>query len=113
MCYGSAEGVRLGDYKTDAECEALLRQEVGEFWGRMDPCVADTVPISVQASILELGYNVGTAAACRSTMVRKANAGDYAGACAELDRWVNAGGRRIRGLVNRRNASQVMCVRDL
>ncbi|WP_407674077.1 glycoside hydrolase family protein [Paracoccus beibuensis] len=29
--YGSTAGVRPGDYKTDAECEALLRQEVGEF----------------------------------------------------------------------------------
>lgn len=113
ICYGSTAGVKMGDYKTDAECEALLKREVGEFWARMDPCVDDAVPVSVQASILELGYNVGTAAACKSTMVRKANAGAYREACAELDRWVKASGRTLKGLVNRRNASQEMCVRDL
>lgn len=113
ICYGSTAGVKIGDYKTDAECEALLRAEVGEFYARVDPCVSDDVPVSVQASILEMAYNVGTGAACRSTMVRLANAGDYRAACAELDKWVRAQGRTVRGLVNRRNASQVMCERDL
>jgi GH24 family phage-related lysozyme (muramidase) len=113
ICYGSTAGVKMGDYKTDAECEALLKREVGEFWARMDPCVDDAVPVSVQASILELGYNVGTSAACKSTMVKKANVGAYHEACAELDRWVRASGRVLKGLVNRRNASQEMCVRDL
>lgn len=113
ICYGSTAGVKKGDYKTDAECELLLKQEVGEFWNRMDKCINDDVPVSVQASLLELGYNVGTHAACNSTMVKKANAGDYKGACEQLDRWVRAGGRKLKGLVNRRNASQVMCERDL
>lgn len=113
ICYGSTKGVKRGDYKTDAECEALLKEEVGAFYARMDPCMDDAVPVSVQASLLELGYNVGTAAACKSTIVRKANAGAYWEACAELDRWVKASGRTLKGLVNRRNASQEMCVRDL
>jgi lysozyme len=113
ICYGSTAGVKMGDRKTDAQCLALLRQEVGEFWDRVDPCVNDDVPVSVQASILELSYNVGTAAGCRSTIVRKANAGDYRGACAELDKWVRAQGRVIKGLVNRRNASEAMCLKDV
>jgi GH24 family phage-related lysozyme (muramidase) len=113
ICYGSTKGVRLGDHKTDAECLDLLRREVGEFWAKVDPCVDDDVPVSVQASILELAYNVGPGAACKGTIVRRANAGDFAGACAELDKWTKALGRTVKGLVNRRNASQVMCVRDL
>lgn len=113
ICYGSTKGVRLGDRKTDAECLALLKMEVGEYYGRIDPCIHDDVPVSVQASLMELAYNVGTSAACQSGYVRKANAGDYRGACADLDKWVKAQGRTIKGLVNRRNASQVMCVRSL
>ena len=34
-----------------------------------------------------LPYNVGSRAFCQSTLVRKLNAEDYAGACAELLRW--------------------------
>ena len=31
--------------------------------------------------------------ACTESLARKANAGDMAGACAELSRWTRAGGR--------------------
>lgn len=113
ICYGSTAGVKRGDYKTDAECTALLQREVGEFYGRIDPCLNDSVPVSVQASALELAYNVGTNAACNSTMFRLANEGRYTAACAELDRWVRAGGQVVRGLVNRRNASYEMCTKDI
>lgn len=113
ICYGSTRSVKMGDYKTDAECLDLLRQEVGEFYAKVDPCVNDDVPVSVQASILELAFNVGPGAACKGTIVRKANAGDYRGACAELDKWVKAQGKTIKGLVNRRNASEAMCLRDV
>jgi lysozyme len=113
ICYGHTQGVKLGDYMTDAECLELLKADVGVYYARIDPCVHDDVPVSVQASLLELSYNVGTSAACQSGYVRKANAGDYRGACADLDKWVKAQGRKLKGLVNRRNASQVMCVKDL
>lgn len=114
ICYGSTKGVRMGDYKTDAECLALFQREVGEFYARIEPCMTiKRIPISVQASMLELAYNVGTGAACKSTMFKLANAGSYRAACNELDKWVKAGGRVVKGLVNRRNASQEMCVRDL
>lgn len=114
ICYGSTKGVKMGDYKTDAECMELLKREVGEFYAKMDACLTNkNTPVSVQASMLELGYNVGSGALCKSTMMRLANAGDYAAACAELDRWVKAGGKTIKGLVNRRNASEEMCMKDV
>ena len=37
-----------------------------------------------------------------STMLRKLNAGDYAGAAAAFDRWNQAGGRVSTGLIARR-----------
>lgn len=114
VCYGqTGSKAYKGAYYTDTECEAMLRQSVGEYYSRISACMSDSVPISVQAALLELAYNVGSGAVCNSTAMRKANAGDYSGACAELDKWVNAGGKRVRGLVNRRNASQDMCMRDI
>lgn len=115
VCYGqTGPKAYEGAYYTDRECEDMLRQEVGDFYQRIAACMTNPdIPVSVQASLLELAYNTGSSAVCKSTAMRKANAGDYTGACAELDRWVKAGGRTIRGLVNRRNASQEMCERDL
>lgn len=114
ICYGSTNGVKKGDYKTDAECIELLRKEVAQYYSRIENCMTrKDIPVSVQASLLELGYNVGTTGVCNSTAMRKANAGDYKAACAELDKWVKAGGKTINGLVNRRNASKEMCLRDV
>ena len=42
-------------------------------------------------------------------LARKTNAGDLAGACAELSRWTYAGGRQLPGLIKRRAAEREMC----
>jgi len=55
-------------------------------------------------------YNVGAAAACKSTLVKKLNRSDYVGACNELLRWNRAGGRVLPGLVKRRKAERNMCL---
>ena len=49
-------------------------------------------------------YNLGPNALRRSTLLRKLNAGDRAGAAGEFAKWVRAGGRVLRGLVKRRDA---------
>lgn len=114
VCYGQTGPLAYqGAYYTDAECEDILRQSVGEYYARIEPCMTREIPVSVQASLLELAYNVGTSGVCNSTAMRLANEGRFEAACQQLLRWVNAGGERIRGLVNRRNASLEMCMADL
>ena len=54
-------------------------------------------------------FNVGNARFCSSTLARKANAGDMAGACAELSRWTYAGGKPLPGLVKRRATERAIC----
>lgn len=114
VCYGQTgpKAYRGAKY-TDKECEEMLRQEVGEKYQQLAACIQPHVPVSVQAALLELAYNVGAGAVCKSTALRLANAKDYAGACAAVEMWVKAGGVTVRGLVNRRNASREMCERDL
>jgi len=114
ICYGHTAGVKMGDYKTDAECEAMLRSDAAMYYTALSGCMVNKeIPVSVQASLLELSFNVGTNGVCKSTALKRANAGLYHSACAELDKWVKAGGKTIKGLVNRRNASQEMCLRDV
>ncbi|WP_373276927.1 glycoside hydrolase family protein [Laribacter hongkongensis] len=38
------------------------------------------------ATVPSPAYNIGSGAFCGSTLVRKLNAGDYAGACSEINR---------------------------
>lgn len=116
VCYGETDKsvAFKGARYTDAQCLGMLRNRVTDFYAVMlKHAVVDKIPISVQASMLELLYNIGEGQFRTSTILRLANAGDYIGACRELDKWVKAGGKTIKGLVNRRNASEEMCLRDI
>lgn len=66
--------------------------------------------VNQAAAFTSLTFNAGVSAFCGSTMARKANAGDRPGSCAALLMWVYAGGRKIQGLVNRRNAEYRLCM---
>lgn len=92
----------LGQCYSNQQCDAFLAHEVNEHERRLDQCLHADMPDLVKASFISWTFNVGTGASCRSTLVRKANAGDLRGACNELSRWTRAGGRVLRGLENRR-----------
>lgn len=113
VCYGETKGVRPGDRYSKAECDAMLAREVVSYEAALDRCMTAKVPAGMKIALVSWTYNVGAAAACRSTLVRKANAGDLRGACNELPRWNRAGGRVIRGLTNRRLTERSMCLRAL
>lgn len=108
VCYGETAGVQQRRYSDD-ECAAMLIARLGQFDAEMGRCITVEVPTHVRAAVLSWAYNVGSDQACKSTLIRKLNAGDTAGACAELDRWVMAGGKRVQGLANRRAAERRLC----
>jgi len=113
VCYGETKNVRPGDSYSKAECDAMLAQAIAFYEAQLDRCLTAPVPAGMKIALVSWTYNVGAGAACRSTLVRKANAGDLAGACRELPRWNRAGGRVIRGLTNRRLSERAMCLRAL
>ncbi|WP_417713727.1 lysozyme [Pseudophaeobacter arcticus] len=109
VCYGETKGVQRGDSYSKAECDAMLAREILAYEVALDRCLTQPVPVGMKIALVSWTYNVGAGAACKSTLVRKANAGDLTGACNELPRWNRAGGRVWAGLVNRRGAERVMC----
>lgn len=60
------------------------------------------------SAIADFAYNLGTSRLRASTLRRKINAGDMAGAVGELGKWVRGGGRVLPGLVRRRAAEAVL-----
>ena len=109
ICYGSTTGVRLGQTRTAAECDALLSAELGVAIASVDRLTTQPQPDTRRAALGSFVYKVGPGAFERSTLLRKLNAGDVAGACAELSRWVYAGGRQLGGLIKRRAAERELC----
>lgn len=95
---------------SDAECDALLHQDLIPVFVAIDRIV--NVPMSDfrKAALASFGYNVGITAMTNSTMVKKLNRGDTSGACDELRRWIKAGGKVWKGLVNRREVERELCL---
>ncbi|QKS24610.1 lysozyme [Vreelandella titanicae] len=64
-------------------------------------------------ALVSFTYNVGSHAFKTSTLLKKLNQSDYQAAADELLKWVNAGGERIQGLVNRRNDERALFLEDI
>lgn len=69
---------------------------------RLSPILADH-PDKL-AAVTSWIYNLGVGRYQGSTMRRRINEGDWEGAAAECRKWVMAGGRKLNGLVIRREA---------
>lgn len=113
ICFGETEGVRLGDQKTAEECRQLLGERVKEFGDGVDSCVRVPLTPERKAAFTSMAYNVGVQAFCGSTLVRKANAGDWRGSCDEMLRWNRAGGVPWPGLTKRREAERELCMKGI
>ena len=53
-------------------------------------------------AMVDFTFNVGCHAFATSTLLKKVNHGDVAGAANEFGRWTKAGGKVVPGLVKRR-----------
>lgn len=113
ICYGETRGVRMGQQATAAQCDAMLARAVTEFAGAIRPCLPATLPDRTRAAFVSAAYNIGAGAFCRSSMSRRALAGDLRGACEALLLWNKAGGKVIRGLTLRRAAERALCLEGL
>ncbi|WP_422505943.1 lysozyme [Stenotrophomonas sp. GZD-301] len=89
------------------ECLAVMGASLHAHAVAMDKCITRPVERHEAAAVLSWSYNVGTSAACASTLVRLLNEGKPF--CQELDRWTFAGGRQLPGLVRRRTAERALC----
>lgn len=118
VCYGETKGVRRGDSHTKAECDAMLARELIAYRGGLHRYLtaetkAERLPVLRDVAFTSLAYNVGISGAGKSTATRRLNDGDVSGACAALTWWNKAGGRVVRGLVNRRGEEQAMCLKGV
>ncbi len=59
-------------------------------------------------ALVSFTYNLGARSLSTSTLLRKLNAGDYAGAADEFLRWNKAGGKDLSGLTRRREAERAL-----
>lgn len=117
ICYGSIKGVKLGDYKDTATCQALLGAEMLERVHIVERCVPG-LPVNMLAAWASAIYNTGSNLVCdtrTSTAARMLKEGLWMDACRQLLRWDKAqiGGMLVAlpGLTRRRQAEMELCQR--
>ena len=118
VCYGETKGVSMGDSYTKAQCDAMFSREVLGYRDRLRPAftsdtVAARLTLERDVAYTSLAYNVGVSGTAKSTAVRRLNQSNIAGGCEALGWWNKAGGRVVRGLVNRRSEETELCMRGL
>lgn len=103
--------VRMGLTITRQRAQDLFDQDLRDAESAVFRYV--TVPLTQGQfdALVSFVFNVGAAGFSTSTLRRKLNARDYAGAAAEFDRWVydkEASPDPLPGLVSRRNQEQAL-----
>jgi GH24 family phage-related lysozyme (muramidase) len=75
-----------------------------DFYPGLQKCIAtfDKKPVSWQAMMLSLSYNVGIGAGCKSTAAKLGRLAQYYSSCVAATAFNKAGGKMIVGLANRR-----------
>jgi len=106
--YGTTSGVKMGDTITKERAEELLREDVKRFEGQVLRLVKVPLTQGQLDALVSFTYNLGAGNLGNSTLLRLLNAGDYAGAAAQFDRWNKAGGKVLAGLVRRRAAERAL-----
>lgn len=85
--------VQMGDRTNPVEALQRKARDVQKFEGALKSCVQVPLHQAEYDVYVDHAYNIGTAAFCSSTIVRRLNAGDYAGACDAILMWRRVGGQ--------------------
>lgn len=112
ICFGETKGVKIGDKATIEQCKGMLAESLSIADKSVMSCVKVPMGDYRHAALVSFTYNVGGAAFCNSTLVKKLNVGDAVGACNELPKWTYAKGIQLPGLVKRRNEERELCLKN-
>ena len=111
--WGCTEGVRLGMVWTEAEAEAGLAREIAKFEAAVSRLVTVSINQNEYDSMVSLAYNIGSAGFARSTVLKRLNKGDKAGAAKAFAMWRHGGGRVLPGLVSRRQREAALFLKPV
>lgn len=104
--YPSGSRVKIGDKITKAQAKEYKLHDLKEFENTVNTSV--TVPLSQNQydALVSLSYNIGSGAFKNSTLLKKLNNKDYKGSADQFLVWIKSGGKKVQGLVNRREAER-------
>ncbi len=106
--WGHTAHVALGTRISKEDAEKFIREDVAVVEAGIVRLLTVLVTQGQFDALVSFAFNLGLGNLEKSTLLKLLNAGDAAGAAAEFDKWVNAGGKRLAGLVERRRSERVL-----
>jgi len=103
-----APTVKAGMKISEPEAVEILRRDVGLFEKAVAKMVKVPLTENQFGALVSFTFNLGEDQVGSSTLIRKLNAGDYAGAAEQFDRWIYDNGKVEKGLVRRRAAERAL-----
>ncbi|WP_159153104.1 lysozyme [Acinetobacter johnsonii] len=108
--YPNGIKVMKGDTCTEAQAKTYMAHDLKKFEATVNKAVTAQLNQNQFDALVSLAYNIGTNAFSKSTLVKKLNTNDNRAAADQFDVWVNAGGKRMQGLVNRRAKEKALFI---
>ena len=107
--YGhTGKDVKRGMTITQEQADDLLKKDVQWAVDCVNKAVTQAVNQNQFDAMVDFTFNVGCGAFRGSTLLRKLNAGDSAGAAEEFLRWKFVKGVEVAGLLRRRQADRAL-----
>ena len=100
--------VRQGMVISKVEATRILQQDLEKFEKIVNIHVRVNLTQNQFDALVSLCFNIGPKAFSDSTLLRKLNAGDFAGAANEFTKWRKSNGKVFAGLVKRRSAEKAL-----
>ncbi|WP_349334643.1 lysozyme [Enterobacter roggenkampii] len=100
--------IRAGMTIKQETAERLLKTGLVSYESDVSRLVKVGLTQGQYDALVSFTYNLGARSLSTSTLLRKLNAGDYAGASDEFLRWNKAGGKVLNGLTRRREAERAL-----
>lgn len=111
--YGHTKNVKAGDTWTQEQADKALEQDIETYRKAvLIACPALANYPNRMAACISLAYNIGTGAFASSSVARYIRRGEYRAAADAFGLWVNAGGKKLPGLVTRRQREKEVFLRD-
>lgn len=93
---------------TEEEAVDLLRQDLLVAQAAVQKYIDAPLSDEQYGALVSFTFNLGAGALQRSTLRSKLNREEYVDAADEFERWVYAGGRKLKGLMVRRSEEKAL-----
>jgi len=104
--YGHTECVSPEDIISPEQADIFLRQDITVSEAAVMQFVRVPLRQNQFDALVSFVFNLGAGNFASSTLLKRLNDGNYCDAAKEFPRWIHAGGKKLTGLIKRREAEK-------